>query len=82
MALLILVIGLVALGLLAHRFGYDSRDGFGVMARGAATSGWSNRFHDRELARETLEARQRRIAGSRPTDAQLQPSDPGLPQAA
>jgi hypothetical protein len=28
MELFMLVIGLVALGLLANRFGYDSRDGF------------------------------------------------------
>jgi hypothetical protein len=84
MELFILVIGLVVLGLLAHRFGYDSRDSFGATGRGVgeSTLGWSNPFYDRELARETLEARQRRMANSQAADAQLQPVDRSLPHAA
>jgi hypothetical protein len=84
MELLMLVIGLLVLGLLAHRFGYDSREGFSVEGQGASMPklGWSNPFFDRELARETLEARQRRIIRGHASDARLQPADCDLPHAA
>src|SRR5829696_10213095 len=63
MELLVLIIGLVTLGLLAMRFGYDSRPGFGTVERGidAFGSAWTDPIYDQELARETREARLRRL---------------------
>jgi hypothetical protein len=62
--LLVLTIGLVTLGLLAMRFGYDSRPGFGTAERGMDAFGtaWTDPIYDQELARETREVRLRRLA--------------------
>ena len=70
MELLVLVIGLVALDLLAMHFGYDSRDGIGGAAhgQGSPASRWSESAYDKELAREIREARHRRLAGSQAID--------------
>jgi hypothetical protein len=59
-----LTIGLVTLGLLAMRFGYDSRPGFGTAERGMDAFGtaWTDPIYDQELARETREVRLRRLA--------------------
>ena len=61
MELLVLLIALVLLGLLAVRFGYDSRDGFRTRPHGigSSTMGWTDPAYDQELAREALSARQR-----------------------
>jgi hypothetical protein len=84
MELLVLVIGLIALDLLAMRFSRDSRDGFGTRARGAETTlmGWSDSAHDQELARELLVARHRRLVHSQVTDSPLQQAHDDLAQAA
>ena len=84
MELLVLVIGLIALDLLAMRFGRDSRDGFGTNARGAETSlmGWSDSAHDQELARELQAARHRRLVHSHVADSPLQQAHGDLAQAA
>src|SRR5215217_2219619 len=82
MELLVLVIGLVALDLLAIRFGHDSRDGFGTVAHGGGASliGWSDSMYEQELARELQEARQRRMAGSEVADSPLQQAHDDLIQ--
>jgi hypothetical protein len=84
MELLVLVIGLMVLGLLAARFGHDSRDGFGTVAHGARTSraGWSALAYEQELARETLHARRHRLGVSREVTAQPQAETDDFAQAA
>ena len=84
MELLVLVIGLVALGLLANRFGYDSRDGFNnkVHSRGVSATGWFDSAYKQELARQILEARRHRVSDSRVMDSQRHQRDGELAQAA
>jgi hypothetical protein len=84
MELLALIIGLIALDLLAIRFGYDSRDGSGAMAHAerATLIGWIDPTYEQELAHEIQEARQRRLAQSQVTAAPLQQALDDLPQAA
>jgi hypothetical protein len=84
MELLALIIGLIALGVLATRFGYDSRDGFSAMAHGerATMIGWTDPTYEQELAREIHEARERRLAHSQDAAPALQPALDDLPQAA
>ena len=84
MELLALIIGLIALGLLATRFGYDSRDGFGTMAHGerATLNGWTDPAYEQELAREIQEARRHCLARSRDVDTPLQQAHVDLAQAA
>jgi hypothetical protein len=84
MELLVLVIGLIALDLLAVRFGHDSRDGFGAVAHGGETSlmGWSDSTYERELAHEVLQARQHRLARNQVEGTPLQQADDDLALAA
>ncbi len=65
MALIVFLLCLIAIGLLALRFGYDSRPGFS--ASWSFASDWMPRAdaaHDEELARELNAARQRRPSSS------------------
>jgi hypothetical protein len=84
MELLVLVIGLVALGLLATRFGYDSRDGFSnkVHGRGVSATGRFDSAYEQELAREILEARRHRVSDSRVVNSQRHHTNDDLAQAA
>jgi hypothetical protein len=70
MELLVLVIGLIALDVLAVRFGYDSRDHMhdGGHGRGTPVGHGSNPTHEQELARELRQARQRRLARGQAAD--------------
>jgi hypothetical protein len=84
MELLVVVIGLVVLDLLALRFGYDSRDGFGslVNATGASRTWWSDPTYEQELAREIRDARQRRLVCPQATAASVHQDQDALAQAA
>jgi hypothetical protein len=84
MELLILIIGLVALDLLALRFGSDSREGFGTRAhrRGAFVMGWSDPAYEQNLAHELLQARYRRLARSHVAVAPLHEPHDDLIRAA
>jgi hypothetical protein len=75
MELLVLLIALVALDLLALRFGYDSRGGLGNMAHGevGSTAGGSDLNHEQELAREIQEARRCRLACSQAASGPFPP---------
>ena len=84
MELLVLVIGLVALDLLAMRFGADSRDGFGILAhaRSASVMGWSDPTYEQELAQELLQARRRRLARNQVAATPLHQAHDDLARAA
>jgi hypothetical protein len=84
MELLVLAIGLVALDLLAMRFGADSRAGFGRMAHGpgASVMGWSDPAYEQELAQELLQARRRRLARNQDAATPLQQAHRDLARAA
>jgi hypothetical protein len=84
MELLALLIALIALDLLSIRFGHDSRDGFGAMPHGREPSeiDWSDSTYERELAHQTQEARQRRLAPSQFADTSLLQAPDHLPRAA
>jgi hypothetical protein len=84
MELFVLVIGLIALDLLAIRFGHDSRDGFGTVAHGMGASlmGWSDSTYEQELAHEIQEVRQRRLAHSEFADTPLQRAHDHVAEAA
>ena len=84
MELLVLIIGLVALSLLAMRFGYDSRPGFGTVERGMDAFGtsWTDPIYDQELARETRQARLRRLAGDEVVTSRFRQTESDLVQAA
>jgi hypothetical protein len=84
MELLVLVIGLMVLGLLAARFGYDSRDGFGTAAQGtdAYRSGRTALAYEQELARETQNARRHRLGVSREVTVRPQAETDDFAQAA
>jgi hypothetical protein len=84
MELLALIIGLIALDLLAIRFGHDSRDSIGTMAhrRGAPLNGWSDSIYEQKLAHEIQEARQGRLARSQVVGTPPQQAHSDLAQAA
>lgn len=84
MELLVLVIGLMTLGLLAVRFGHDSRDGFGFMADRTDTAqlGRMDLAYEQALARETRMARQRRLGVGREVVMQPQEAGEDFAQAA
>ena len=84
MELLALIIGLIALDLLAIRFGHDSRDGFGTVAHGMGASlmGWSDSTYEQELAHEIQEARQGLLARSQVVGTPPQQAHSDLAQAA
>lgn len=73
-----IIIGLIALDLLAYRYGTDSREGLddaGRFRRGASRARQDVAF-ERELARELQQARQRRVGTNGTT--KLVPPIPGL----
>jgi hypothetical protein len=82
--LVVLVIGLIALDLLALRFGYDSRDHMRAGAHGgvAVVRRDSDPTHEQELAREIRQARQRRLTCRRIADTPLRHADSDVMQAA
>jgi hypothetical protein len=84
MELLVLVIGLIALGLLALRYGYDSRDGFGGVEHGigAFKSPYSDPAYDLELSREIQQSRRRYAGRGKIVDTRSQQADRELEQAA
>lgn len=84
MALLVLVIGLVALALFALHFGSDSRDGFAPRNLELDTIASRRRdfASDDTLARETLAARARRLAGDHVVPASFEHEGVVLDQAA
>ena len=84
MELLVLVIGLVVVDLLAIRFGFDSRDAVRIAGRAEDTRGvpQPNFADDNELARQTREARYRRLIHNRTADPLVSREDSDLARAA
>jgi hypothetical protein len=84
MELLVLVLGLIALDLLALRFAQDSRDGFVKTRRGIGTDRrhLPNPTFDRMLAREIRAARQRRIEREQDAASPLREIEGDIAQAA
>jgi hypothetical protein len=84
MELLVLVISLAVLGIVANRFGCDSRDGFGAMApsQGTSVKRWSDPADEQKLAHELLQAQRSRLAGRHVTATPLEQTRDDFSQAA